>query len=609
MKLTDYVVDFLEKEGVKYVFGLTGGAVVHLFDSLDKNTNITPVFTHHEQAAAFAAEAYARVRNDLGVACVTTGPGGTNAITGVLAAWTDSIPCIYISGQSRIEHTSQNKPIRQLGSQEFDIVSLVSHITKYAIMIDDPKLIKYHLQKAVYLAKNGRPGPVWIDIPLNFQWISVNPDELPEFNPLSIEDEKLPEESVDDMVQECCNLLSIAKRPLVLAGHGIRLAHAEEEFKKFVLENKIPFVSSWNASDLLSTDNGFYAGRIGVAGQRGGNLAIQNCDVLLILGSHLSINITSANYHAFAREAKKIIVDIDPVELANCNIKVDLSIRCNCKVFLQKLLNKFDKRQLRHINLWHEKCSKYKSYNAIPLQWRKQKKHINPYVFVDALSNELNSEDAIVVDGGGTALYMSFQALRIKQGQRLIVSAAIASMGTGLPESIGACFANNFKRTICMIGDGSIQLNIQELQTLVHHNLNIKIFVFNNCGYLAIRHTQDGFLDKRHIGSSKNGGISLPDFQKVAKAYGLKTVCVYNNKELTEKIKLVLNEPGPVLCEIMISPEQELIPRMGFETKSDGTSIAKPLEDMAPYLDRKVFLENMVVKTWDEFKKEKEVSE
>jgi len=597
MKLTDYVANFLANEGIKYVFGLTGGAVVHIFDSLAKHPDIQPIFNHHEQAAAFAAEAYARVRNGTGAAVVTTGPGGTNAVTGVLAAWMDSVPCIYISGQSRIEHTSLGKPIRQLGSQEFDIVSFVSRITKYAVMVDDPQKIRYYLEKAAYIAKSGRPGPVWIDIPLNFQWASIEPEKLIGFDPLS--EKKTSDQLIGGMVKKCLCLLCSAKRPLVLAGYGIRLSKAHEEFAKFLKELKIPFVSSWNASDLVPTEDPLYMGRVGMAGQRGGNLAIQNCDFLLALGSHLCLNITGANFAAFARDAKKVIVDIDPVELANLNIKVDLSIQSDVKIFLQTFLQHIfeNKTKLNDISLWKQRCIKYKSYNAIPPEWKAQRQYVNPYVFVDKLSDLLEKDDVVVVDGGGTSLYMSFQGLKIKEGQRLIVSSGIASMGTGLPESVGACFANGRKRTICMTGDGSMQFNIQELQTIVHHKLPIKIFVFNNSGYLAIRHTQAGFLEGRYIGSSEQGGVSLPDFQKVAKAYGLTSIKI-NNRDLSSKLRKALQFPGPVLCEIMISPEQQLIPRMAFEKNPDGTASGKPLEDMAPLLDRKEFLENMVVKPW-----------
>jgi len=595
VKLTDYVVNFLSEQGIKYVFGLTGGAVVHLFDSLEKHPNIKPIFNHHEQASALAAEAYARVRNNIGAAFVTTGPGGTNAITGVLAAWMDSVPCIFISGQARIEQTSRGKQIRQLGSQEFDIVSLITPITKYTAMIDDPQKIKYHLQKAVYLAKSGRPGPVWIDIPLNIQWSQIDADKLPEYLPkgtncITVKDKQL---------KQCIDLLSEAKRPLILAGYGIRLANAVQEFKIIIKKFRIPYVSSWNASDLLPTDDPLYVGRIGVMGQRGGNLAVQNCDCLLALGSHLSLPLTGTNVKAFAREAKKIIVDIDPVELDFQKKFIDLPILSDVKSFLSQFLKKFKEPQKDGLDSWRERCLKYKAYNMVQKDWKKPGRYVNPYVFVDLLSDHLTTDDVIVVDGGGTALFISFQGSKIKAGQRLIVSAGIAAMGTGLPESIGACFANKGKRVICMTGDGSLQFNIQELQTIVHHRLPIKIFVFNNSGYLAIRHTQRDFLSKRYVGSCKAGGVSLPDFQKIANAYGIRAIRIYNNKEMHKKVKSALNDSGPVLCEIMISPDQQLIPRVGFNKNADGTFSSRPLEDMAPYLGRKEFTENMMVKPWD----------
>jgi acetolactate synthase-1/2/3 large subunit len=468
MKLTDYVANFLEKEGVKCVFGLTGGAAVHLFDSIDKNPSIEPIFNHHEQASALAAEAYSKITNNLGTAFVTTGPGGTNAVTGVTAAWLDSIPCIYISGQSRIEHTTRNKPIRQLGSQELDIISIVEPVTKYAVLLDDPKKIKYCLQKAAYIAKTGRPGPVWVDVPLNFQWLDIDPDELPGFDPKEVEEKRTSDSDLQVSVKKCLDMLCSAKRPIVLAGYGIRLAHAEKEFKQFIETLKIPFVSSWTASDILPTDHKLYMGRSGIAGQRGANLAVQNCDLLICIGSHLSLPLTGTNFKAFAREARKIVVDIDPVELGFETVKVDLPVQCDARRFLKEMLESKSATEDGGLKWWHDKCSKYKGYNEIPDEWRKQKRYVNPYVFIDLLSDELGKNDVIVVDGGGTVVYISFQAFKVKEGQRLIESSGIGAMGTGLPEAIGACFANGKKRTICLCGDGSMQFNIQELQAIVH---------------------------------------------------------------------------------------------------------------------------------------------
>lgn len=596
--MTDYVIDFLVKQEIGHVFGLTGGAVVHLFDSVDKHPGIQPIFCHHEQAAALAAATYARVRNGFGAAIVTTGPGGTNAITGVTSAWQDSIPCFFISGQSRKEHTTHGKPLRQLGTQELDIVSIVKPITKYAAMVEEPSRIRYHLEKAAFLAKESRPGPVWVDIPVNFQWISIDPDRLPGFDASEIGQYNASPQTVTEWCQYCYALLAEAKRPLFLVGYGTRLAHAEKEFRRLVEALQVPFVSSYTASDIVPTDHSLYTGRAGVSGQRGANLAVQNCDLLICVGSHLSIGLTGTLFDAFAREAKIVMVDIDKEELTFETVRVDFPIRCDAKVFLEEMLRLTSEAQLDVPAWWREKCLKYKAYNAVPQEWREQKEYVNPYVFVDILSDELDENDVVVIDGTGTVFYTGFQAFKVKERQRLVSSTGIAAMGTGLPESIGACLANGGRRTVCLCGDGSMQLNIQELQTIVHHSFNIKIFVFNNGGYLAIRYTQEQFLGANYVGSCESGGVSLPDYQKVSQAYGIKAIRIHNHQELLEKLRWTLNETGPVLCEIMISRQQQVIPRQGFVERADGTFSPRPLEDMYPYLDRKEFLENMIVDPW-----------
>lgn len=485
-----------------------------------------------------------------------------------------------------------------MGSQGLDIVSLMKPITKYAVMIENPQKIKYELQKAIHIAKTGRPGPVWIDIPLNFQWLDIEPDNFVDFNPKELEKEKILDKTISKPITECIEMLKIAKRPLILAGYGIRLSHAEYEFREFIEKFKIPFISSWTASDILPTNHKFYVGRSGIAGQRGANFAVQNCDLLLSVGSHLSIPLTGNNFESYAREAKKIIVDIDPIELDFETVKIDLSIQCDAKKFLSEIVNQTN--ECKNTEWWLKKCSEYKTYNEVPLEWFKQKEYVNPYVFIDILSNKLKNDDVIVVDGGGTVVYNSFQAFKVKENQRLIESSGIGAMGTGLPESIGACFANDCKRTICLCGDGSLQLNIQEMQTIKHHNLPIKIFVFNNKGYSAIRHTQDEFLEANHVGSDIKGGLSLPDFMKVAKAYGIEAIKIKNHQELEEKLSYVLGKKCPMLCDINISENQEVIPHQGFYKKLDGLFASNPLEDMYPFLNRKEFLENMIIPVYKE---------
>ena len=598
MKLTDYVADYLAGQGIRRVFGLTGGAVVHLFDSVNKHPEIQPVFTHHEQAAALAAKAYAHVGNGMGACFVTTGPGGTNAITGVAAAWQDSVPVIFISGQTRMEHTSRGKDLRQLGTQEIDILSLISPITKYAVLVDDPKKIKYYLQKAVHHATSGRPGPVWLDLPLNFQWADINPDELPGFESPE-QNTGFNQASIEEQVGKCLELLTKAKRPVLLAGYGTRLAHAEKEFRQLVKILNVPVVATWNASDLLSNDHELYAGRFGMAGQRGANLTVQNCDLLLCVGSHLSIALTGTMSDAFAREAKIVMVDIDKAELDYKAARVDLSVQCDAKQFVNEMLKQSEGRTFTDISWWRNKCTKYKKYNAVPDEWKERKNYINAYTFVDALSDELSDNDVVVVDGGGTVVYTAFQSFKVREGQRLIISSGICAMGSGLPESVGACFAKDKGRTICLCGDGSMQLNIQELQTIFHHKLPVKIFIFNNDGYLAIRHTQDGFLNGNYVGSDASGGVSLPDYLKVAGAYGIPAERVYSYNELTRNIRKALDTDGPAVCEIMIPRDQEVMPRQGFSKQADGTYKPTPLEDMYPFLDRKEFAENMVVAPWN----------
>jgi acetolactate synthase-1/2/3 large subunit len=598
MKLTDYVADFLAGQGIRRVFGLTGGAVVHLFDSVNKHPEIQPVFTHHEQAAALAAKAYAHVGNGMGACFVTTGPGGTNAITGVAAAWQDSVPVIFISGQTRMEHTSRGKDLRQLGTQEIDILSLVSPITKYAVLVDDPKKIKYYLQKAVHHATSGRPGPVWLDLPLNFQWADINPDELPGFESPE-QNTGFNQASIEEQVGKCLELLTKAKRPVFLAGYGTRLAHAEKEFRQLVDILNVPVVATWNASDLLSNDHELYAGRFGMAGQRGANLTVQNCDLLLCVGSHLSIALTGTMSDAFAREAKIVMVDIDKAELDYKAARVDLSVQCDAKQFVNEMLRQSEGRTFTDISWWRNKCAGYKKYNAVPDEWKERKNYINAYTFVDALSDELSDNDVVVVDGGGTVVYTAFQSFKVREGQRLIISSGICAMGSGLPESVGASFAKTRGRTICLCGDGSMQLNIQELQTIFHHKLPVKIFIFNNDGYLAIRHTQDGFLNSNYVGSDSSGGVSLPDYLKVAGAYGIPAERVYSYNELTRNIRKALDTDGPAVCEIMIPRDQEVMPRQGFNKQADGTYRPTPLEDMYPFLDRKEFSENMVVAPWE----------
>jgi acetolactate synthase-1/2/3 large subunit len=599
-KLADYVANFLHAQGITHVFGLTGGAVVHLLEAVAQHPGMEPVFLHHEQAAAFAAEGYARIHRTPGACMITTGPGGTNALTGVAAAWLDSVPCFYISGQVRLAHTGRGHGVRQVGTQHLDIVALAKPITKYAVMIEDPQTIRYHLEKAAWLCQHGRPGPVWIDIPLDMQWTNIDPDSLPGFQPEPSETVRsLPAPSSTDL-ELVRALLATAKRPLILAGYGIRLSGADEEFRRFVETLGVPFVATWNASDILAGDHPLNVGRPGMFGQRGANLAVQNCDLLVCVGSHLCVSLTGTMFQAFARDAKIVMVDIDPVELDHRTVRVDHPILADAKAFLRGMSSLPGFGSLPAIlPAWRSACEVYRgSYNRVPDQWYTQIERINPYVFMEQLSAALTSADQIVVDGGGTVNQIAFQTLNLKLGQRLIISGGLCAMGSGLPESVGACYAAGGRRTICLYGDGSMQLNVQELQTLKHHGLPIKIFILCNEGYVSIRSTQDGFLNGHHVGSAASGGMTVPDYVKVASAYGIHAMRIENHQGLAEGIQKALAHPGPVVCELAVAPDHAPEPRQGFDRRPDGTSVPRPLEDMFPYLPTEEFKQAMFTAHW-----------
>lgn len=595
IKLSDYVFSFIAELGVKDVFAVSGGGAMHLVDSLGMNKELNYIATHHEQAAAMMAEGYARISGKPGVALVTSGPGGTNTLTGVCGAWIDSIPAIFISGQVTSDTLIGNTGLRQFGIQESNIVELVSSVTKYAVTVKDPTQIKFLLQKALYLAISGRPGPVWLDIPLDIQSKFIDPEELLSFVPdnrISLDKNLLLKKQVAESIE----LIKNAKRPVMITGYGIRLAKGENEYLKLVEKLKIPVVSSWTTSDLLPYNHECYIGRSGIMGDRAGNFTVQNSDLLLIIGSRMSIPQVGYKYNTFAREARKIMVDIDEAELKKPSIKVDYPIQADAREFIIELLRQLDEQQIR-INVadWIQKCVYWKDKYPIVLpEYAKIKNEVNSFYFVDILAEKLD-ESAVVVTDMGTSFTGTMQAFKTKRGQRFFTSSGHASMGFGLPGAIGACFANGRKKTICISGDGGLQMNIQELQTMVHYNLPIILFVLNNNGYLTIKLMQQNHFG-RYIGSDKSSGVSCPDIIKVANAYGIKTERIANHDELHAKIDSVLAQTGPFVCEIIMSENQPLIPRVSSAKRADGTFDSRPLEDLYPFLDRDEFLENMIIK-------------
>ena len=595
MKLSDYVFSFVANLGVTDVFAVSGGGAMHLVNSLGTNKELNYIATHHEQAAAMAAESYARISSKIGVALVTSGPGGTNTITGVCGAWVDSIPTLFISGQVTSDTLIGNTGLRQFGIQESNIVELVKSVTKYAVTITDPSQIKYQLQKAVHIATTGRPGPVWIDIPLDIQSKFIIPDEINSFVPDEADNIK-KSMLLKKQVSECIKLLKNAKRPVLISGYGIRLAKSESEYSTLVETLQIPVISSWTTSDLLPYDHKHYIGRSGIMGDRAGNFTVQNSDLLLIIGSRMSIPQVGHKHETFAREAIKIMVDIDNAELKKSSIKVDLSIQADAKDFIKELLFYLNDQNIQiEVSNWVKKCNYWKTKYPIVLpEYATIQNNVNSYYFIDVLSKKLD-EHAVVVTDMGTSFTCTMQTFKTKKGQRFFTSSGHASMGFGLPGAIGACIANNRKKTICISGDGGLQMNIQELQTLVHYNLPIILFVLNNNGYLTIKLMQQAHFGK-YVGSDKSSGVSCPDIIKVANAYGIKTERITNNDELHSKIDAILSEPGPFVCEIMMPEDQALIPKLASTKRQDGSFESRPLEDLYPFLDRDEFLENMIIK-------------
>ncbi len=580
MKVSDYIALFLKGKGIEYVFGLQGGAVVHLFDSIEKTPGIQPIYCHHEECAALAAVSYARMSENIGAVVVTTGPGSTNAMTGLLASWQDSIPCIFLSGQTRKEHTSYGRKVRQVGTQELNIVDVVRPMTKYAKFIGAADSLEYELEYAYRTSVSGRPGPVWLDVPVNLQWENFQPGSaaVPAVAP--------PDPGKRDF-GDVAESLDAAKRPVVIAGHGIRSARAVAKFRAFIDSARIPFVTTWTASDFLPTDHPLNTGILGISGQRGANKAVHTADLLLVLGSHLSIPQTSTLFDQFAPRAKKVVIDIDGDQLANMNIDVDLAIPADVNDFFDWI--RANPPKSAPAREWLDACAAFKLMNsvasALAKSGKKAAKGLNSYVFNDMMTRALPGSACMVVDGGGTALYTGFQSSHIREDQRIVCSSTMSSMGTGLAESIGACLARKRCLTTCLIGDGSFLMNVQDLQTIRHHRLPIKVFVLNNNGYLAIRHTQATFLEGRFSGTSPEGGLSFPRIRKIAGAFEIPYFRVTREGHALETIGKVLASDGPAVCEVVVQRDQEMLFKQGYRRNRDGSFSPMSLEEMWPYTE------------------------
>jgi len=597
MRVSDVIIDFIYKLGVDTVFTVTGGGAMFLNDAVASHSKMKALCNHHEQACAMGAVGYAKLRNGYGSAILTTGCGATNAMTGLLDAWQDNVPCFFVSGQVKRKETTYNSsvPLRQIGVQEANIVAIVKSTTKYAVMVNEPEDILYELEKAAFLAKSGRPGPVWIDVPLDVQGASVDFETLRHYIPEPAESDK-PTPSLES-INTLRNQIAASKRPIIIAGNGIRLGGAVDAFKSFVEASKIPVTVSYLGADLLASDHPQYVGRIGIKGERPGNFAVQNSDLVISIGCHLSVALTGFEYDMFAREANLVVIDIDKNEHLKNTVKIDQFIHADVTEFFSKMPSVNFQEEW---DGWGDICRKWREQWPICLpSYSDNSKYINKYSFIDKLKDHLK-DDSVVVSDAGSSYYVTSQALKIRAQQRYLTSGAQADMGFTLPAAIGASVARTGAEVVGITGDGSLQMNIQELQTVIHNQLPVKLVVWNNNGYLSIRATQQKFFAGREIGTDPSSGVSFPSTKKIAEAYGIPFLQVSELKMLDEALNILMNEKGPMILEVMCPENQEVIPTASSKKMPDGRMVSKPLEDMYPFLDRAEFLENMIVKPIDE---------
>jgi acetolactate synthase-1/2/3 large subunit len=596
VKLSDWVFRFIAELGVKHVFMVTGGGAMHLNDSLGQRTDIEYVCTLHEQAAAMAAESYAKVTGNLGVCLVTAGPGGTNAITGVAGAWLDSTPMLVLSGQAKRADLKGSSGVRQMGVQEVDIVSVVAPITKYAVTVMEPADIRYHLEKAVHVARTGRPGPVWLDLPLDVQGAAIDETSLGLFDPgEDMAREAAPASEIAAAVGRAIELLNEAERPVVLIGNGVRLGRARADMRVLIERLGLPVLTTWPAQDMVPDDHPLMVGRPGPLAPRGANFTLQNSDWLLALGARLDLVVTGYAPHSFARAAKKIMVDIDRAELRKMAGVIEVAVRADVKDFICEMTRQVGSVKPRDRAGWSARWRQWQSTYPIVLpEYRNLADGVSTYVLGEAISEASASDDVIVSGSSGAGIEIFCLAVKLKEGQRLFLTTALGAMGNGLPGVVGACLANGRRRTICVDGDGGLQLNIQELETVRRLQLPIKLFILNNRGYASIRTSQSRYFG-RLAGADATSGVTLPPLGKVVEAYGLPYTCIDTDRGLVDRVRELLNSAGPVVIEVMTPREEPRAPSLSSMRKPDGSMVSKPLEDLWPFLPREEFLSNMVI--------------
>ena len=596
VKLSDYVIDFIARQGVRHVFLLPGGAAMHLNDSLGQSRDVRYVSVLHEQAAAIAAEAYARVTGNLGVCLVTSGPGGTNAITGLAGAWLESTPCLFLSGQVKRPDLMGASGVRQLGIQELGIIDVVRSLTKYAVSVTDPSEIRLHLEKAVALARHGRCGPAWIEIPLDVQAASVDPDRLPGFDPSALPAVGESARKLAELAGRTVEMLNASERPVLLVGNGVHDARGEAELSRLVQELGIPVLRTWIGADLVPEDHPLCFGKPGTVASRGANFTLQNSDFLLSIGARLDFAVTGYDRKQFARAARKVVVDIDRAELGKLDaIRIDAPVWSDARAFLKALLAACRALKKTDRSAWLERCRAWRDrYPVVLPEYRAQKQLINTYVFSEILSEEMAEDDLIIPGSSGAGLDTFWLALRLKGRQRAIATGGLGAMGYGLPAALGGAVAAEGRRVVSVDGDGGFLLNIQELATVAHRKLPIKFFILNNNGYASIRASQRGYF-KRWMGSDPSTGLPLPDVCKVAEAFGIPAARLTDPAEARATVRRMLDADGPTLCDVCVDPDQAIGPRISSVQRPDGSMVSRPLEDLWPFLDREEFLSNMIV--------------
>ncbi len=597
VKVSDYIADFLAEHGITNIFTVVGGGAMHMNDSFGHHSSLHCIYNHHEQASSIAAEAYFRVENKMAAVCVTSGPGAINALNGVAGAYMDSIPMLVLSGQAKSSITVRGSglKLRTLGNQEFDIVSALGSMTKYAEMIMDAGRVRYCLEKALDIAMTGRPGPCWLDIPLDIQGAYVETDELRGYT-AKTDKNMVRGDDLGNAAQKVAERIADARRPVIYAGNGIRISGAAEILKQLTERTKIPVVTCWDSIDLIETENECYTGRGGTMGDRAGNFAVQNSDFLLCIGSRLNIYQVGYDVKTWAREAYVAVVDIDPEELKKPTIRVDMPICADAGEFMESLIGSLKPDAESNHAEWSEQCRRWKKqYPVVREKHYLEKGSVNIYAFIDKLGRML-PEGAVTVVANGSASVVGSQTYYIGKGQRFIMNCGLSSMGYDLPAAVGACVASGKREIICLAGDGSIQMNIQELQTIVTNQLPIKIFVINNGGYHQIRQTQNNVFHNGLIGvGPESGDLGFPDFEKLSAAYGIPYFRIGDNQEWIEKAEEILSFAGFLLCEVICSTAQVFEPKSATKKLEDSTLGSPPLEDMAPFLSRDELKANMYI--------------